>query len=184
MNKFPPLNAQMRKMPHPNVISIMVTDVDTREDRMIELEKKVNMLMKFVEERDNKIASLKNHIKSHDAAESSRPHIMKNTDKGKTVMQESQPQNSTSIPSLYVQQLQEMIANSIKAQNSGSTQTFSLNFKPYTKRIDNLRMSNAYQPSKFQQFDGNSNPKSHVAHSIETCENVVRRWNLLVKQFI
>ncbi|KAA0066364.1 ty3-gypsy retrotransposon protein [Cucumis melo var. makuwa] len=48
--------------PHPNIMSAMVTDVDTSKDRMIELKKKINMLMKVVAERDYGIASLKNHI--------------------------------------------------------------------------------------------------------------------------
>ena len=108
-------------------------------NRGVTLEKKVNMLMKAVEERDYKIASLKNHIESHYIVES---HIVKNTDKGKTFMQESQPQNWTSIASLFVQQLHKMIVNSIKTQYGGPTQTFPLYSNPYTKRIDNLRMSN------------------------------------------
>ncbi|TYK28705.1 ty3-gypsy retrotransposon protein [Cucumis melo var. makuwa] len=74
-------------------------------------------------------------------------------------MQESQPQNSTSIASLSVQQLQEMIANSIKTQYGGPAQTFSLYSKPYMKRIDNMRMPHGYQPPKFQQFDRKDNPK-------------------------
>ncbi|KAA0065417.1 ty3-gypsy retrotransposon protein [Cucumis melo var. makuwa] len=86
----------------PNIMSVMVTDVDTSEDRTAELEKKVNMLMKAVEERDFEIASLKNDIESRDAAESSHTHIIKNVNKGKAIMQESQPQNSTSIASLSV----------------------------------------------------------------------------------
>ncbi|TYK00335.1 ty3-gypsy retrotransposon protein [Cucumis melo var. makuwa] len=40
------------EVPQPNIMSVMVTDVDTSEDRMAELEKKVNMLMKAVEERN------------------------------------------------------------------------------------------------------------------------------------
>ncbi|KAA0065378.1 ty3-gypsy retrotransposon protein [Cucumis melo var. makuwa] len=47
------------EVPQPNIMSVMVTDVDTSEDRMAELEKKVNMLMKTVEERDFEIALLK-----------------------------------------------------------------------------------------------------------------------------
>ena len=74
------------------------------------------MLIKVVEERDYEIASLKNHIKSHDAAESSHTNVVKNNDKGKAVMHKSQPQNLTSIAPLSVQQLQEMIANAIKTQ--------------------------------------------------------------------
>ena len=77
-----------------------------------------------------------------------------------------------------------MIANSIKTQYVGSTQTFSLSSKSYTKRIDNLRISNGYQPPKFQQFDGKGNPKQHVAHFIETCESAGTRGDLLVKQFV
>ena len=99
-------------------------------------------------------------------------------------MQENQPQNSTLIASLYVQQLQEMIANSIKTQYGGPAQTLTLYSKPYTKRIDNLKMSNWYQPPKFQQFDGKGNPRQHVAHFIEKCETASTRGDLLVKQLV
>ena len=57
-------------------------------------------------------------------------------------------------------------------------------FKPYTKRIDNLCMSVGYQPPKFQSFDGKGNPKQHVAHFVETCNNAGTDGDLLVKQFI
>jgi len=46
-----------------------------------------------------------------------------------------------------------------------------LYIKLYTKRVDALCMSYDYQPSKFEQFDGNGNPKYHVGHFIETCNN-------------
>ncbi|TYK00182.1 ty3-gypsy retrotransposon protein [Cucumis melo var. makuwa] len=51
---------------------VIVTDVDISEDRMAEHEKKVNIIMKAVEERDYEIASLKNHIESRDAGIKSR----------------------------------------------------------------------------------------------------------------
>ncbi|KAA0054066.1 retrotransposon protein putative ty3-gypsy sub-class [Cucumis melo var. makuwa] len=70
----------------------------------------------------------------------------------------------------HKKQLQKMTANSIKTQYDGSAQTFFLYSKPYTKRIDNMRMPHGYQPLKFQQFDGKGNTKQHVAHFIETCE--------------
>ena len=56
--------------------------------------------------------------------------------------------------------------------------------KPYTKRIDNLRMPLGYQPPKFQSFDGKGIPKQHVAHFVETCNNVGTGGDLLVKQFV
>lgn len=56
--------------------------------------------------------------------------------------------------------------------------------KPYSQRIDNLRMPMGYQPPKFQQFDGKGNPKQHVAHFIETCNNAGTYGDYLVKQFV
>ncbi|KAA0051503.1 retrotransposon gag protein [Cucumis melo var. makuwa] len=64
-----------------------------------------------------------------------------------------------------------MIANSIRTQYGGPPQTTFMYSKLYTKRIDKLRMPLGYQPPKFQQFDGKGNPKQHIAHFIETCEN-------------
>ncbi|KAH7859382.1 hypothetical protein Vadar_000384 [Vaccinium darrowii] len=45
-------------------------------------------------------------------------------------------------------------------------------------------MSAGYQPSKFQQFDGKGNPKQHIFHFVETCNNVGTNGDLLVKQFV
>ncbi|KAA0056397.1 retrotransposon gag protein [Cucumis melo var. makuwa] len=41
-----------------------------------------------------------------------------------------------------------------------------------------------YQPLKFQQFDGKGNPKQHIAHFVETCENAGSRGDQLVRQFV
>ena len=86
--------------------------------------------------------------------------------------------------SLSVQQLQDMRTNSVRAQYDGSSQSMFMYSKPYTKRIDNLHMPMGYQPPKFQSFDGKGNPKQHVAHFVETCNNVSTDGNLLVKQFV
>ncbi|TYK00346.1 retrotransposon gag protein [Cucumis melo var. makuwa] len=56
--------------------------------------------------------------------------------------------------------------------------------KPYTKRINDLRMPVGYQPPKFQQFDKKDNPKQHIAHFVKTCENAGSRGDQLVKQFV
>ncbi|KAK4385817.1 hypothetical protein Sango_2705700 [Sesamum angolense] len=45
-------------------------------------------------------------------------------------------------------------------------------------------MPMGYQPSKFQQFDGKGNPKQHVAHFVETCNNAGAYGDHLVKQFV
>ena len=55
---------------------------------------------------------------------------------------------------------------------------------PYTARIDNFKMPAGYQPPKFQQFKGKGNPKQHVAHFVETCNNAGTYGDYLVKQFV
>ncbi|XP_070017644.1 uncharacterized protein [Nicotiana sylvestris] len=56
--------------------------------------------------------------------------------------------------------------------------------KPYTTRIDSLKIPAGYQPPKFQQFDGKGNPKQHIAHFVETCNNAGTYEDYLVKQFV
>ncbi|KAM2234269.1 hypothetical protein ACFXTI_012534 [Malus domestica] len=45
-------------------------------------------------------------------------------------------------------------------------------------------MPMGYQPPKFMQFDGKGNPKQHVAHFVETCNNADTEGDYLVKQFV
>jgi len=45
-------------------------------------------------------------------------------------------------------------------------------------------MPAGYQPLKFQQFNGKGNPKQHIAHFIETCNNAGTDRDLLKKQFV
>ncbi|KAA0054593.1 ty3-gypsy retrotransposon protein [Cucumis melo var. makuwa] len=168
-------SSMSKKKAHPDVMSVMMADI-TVEAAMAEMEKKINFLMKAVEERDHEITALREQMRTRETAESSQTPVVKATDKGKNVVQENQPQQqSISVASLSIQQLQDMIANSIRAQYGGSPQTTFMYFKPYTKRIDSLRMPLGYQPPKFQQFDGKGNPKQHIAHFVETCENAGSR---------
>ena len=85
--------------------------------------------------------------------------------------------------SIFVQQLQDMITNTIQAQYGGSSTSSLIYSKPYTMRIDNMRMPNGYQPPKFLQFDEKGNPRQHIAHFIKTCENEGTQGSLIVKQF-
>ncbi|KAG8380602.1 hypothetical protein BUALT_Bualt06G0032700 [Buddleja alternifolia] len=45
-------------------------------------------------------------------------------------------------------------------------------------------MPMGYQPPKLQQLDGKGNPKQHVAHFMETCNNAGTDGDLLVKQYV
>ncbi|TYJ98562.1 ty3-gypsy retrotransposon protein [Cucumis melo var. makuwa] len=183
-NNSTPASNLSDKKSHLEVVSVMMVDV-TAEATMAEIEKKINFLMKVVEEQDHEIAALKDQMKACETAESSQTPIVKATDKGKNVVQDNQPQQqSVSVASLLVWQLQDTIANSIRAQYGGPSQTSFMYSKPYTKRIHNLRMPLGYQPQKFQQFDGKGNPKQHIAHFVETCKNAGSRGDQLVRQFV
>ena len=81
-------------------------------------------------------------------------------------IEEKPGQATTLMGSLSIQQLQQMIASTIKAQYEGSSHTSMLYSKPYSKKIDILKMLRGYQPPKFMQFDGKGNPKQHVAHFV------------------
>ncbi|KAA0051584.1 retrotransposon gag protein [Cucumis melo var. makuwa] len=153
---------QVKEEAHPDVMSVMMADI-TAEAAMAEMERKINFLMKAVEERDHEITTLREQMRTRETAESSQTPVVKATNKGKNV---------------------DMIANSIRAQYGGQPQTTFMYSKPYTKRIDNLRMPLGYQPPKFQQFDEKGNPKQHIAHFVETCENAGSRGDQLVRQFI
>ena len=74
-----------------------------------------------------------------------------------------------SLGSMSVERIQSLIANAVKAQLGEKSYKIHSYAKPYTKRIDALRMPRGYQPPKFNQFDGEGNPKQHIAHFIETC---------------
>ncbi|KAL0428460.1 UNVERIFIED_CONTAM: hypothetical protein Slati_3020800 [Sesamum latifolium] len=85
---------------------------------------------------------------------------------------------------IAVDQLKEFIMGTIQNKLDGSTKLSMTYVKPYTQRIDNLKMPVGYQPPKFQQFDVEGNPKQHVAHFIEICNDVGTYRDHLVKQFV
>jgi len=89
-----------------------------------------------------------------------------------------------SLGSMSVEQIQSLIANAVKAQLGEESCKTHLYTKPYTKRIDALRMPRDYQPPKFNQFEGKGNPKQHIAHFIETCSNAGTEGDRVVKQFV
>ncbi|KAL0405449.1 UNVERIFIED_CONTAM: hypothetical protein Slati_3858800 [Sesamum latifolium] len=60
-----------------------------------------------------------------------------------------------------------------------------LEFKsPLYKRIEQLRIPENYQPSKFQQFNGHGDPRQYIVHFVETCNNAETDGDLLAKHFI
>ncbi|KAA0066578.1 ty3-gypsy retrotransposon protein [Cucumis melo var. makuwa] len=175
-------SSKSKKEARPDVMSVMMADIST-EAAMVDMERKVNFLMKVMEERDHEITALRDQMWTRETAKSSQTLVVKATDKEKNVVQENQQQQqSVSVASLSVQQLKNMIANSIKAQYRGPLQTSFMYSKSYTKRIDNLRMPLWYQPPKFQQSDEKGNLEQHITHFVETFVEICTQgmhWGLL-----
>ncbi|TYK25898.1 ty3-gypsy retrotransposon protein [Cucumis melo var. makuwa] len=114
--------SKSKKEAHPNVMSIMIADIMV-EAAMTEMERNINLLMKVVEERNHEISALRDQMRTCETAESNKTSIFKADDKEKAVLQENQMQQSISVASLSVQQLQDMIKSSIKVQYGGPQQT-------------------------------------------------------------
>jgi hypothetical protein len=162
----------------------MMIETAVVDERIVAMERAISKLTKTVEEKDLQIATLMNKLEVHNHGESSNSPVHQHTPQDGHKRVEDQHTNSTSITSLSVQQLHDMITNTIRAQYGGAPQNTLMYSKPYTKRIDSLRMPPGYQPPKFQQFDGKGNSKQHVAHFVETCNNAGTDGDLLTKQFV
>ena len=85
---------------------------------------------------------------------------------------------------MSIQQIQNLIADVVKAHLEGGSRRTRHYSMPYTKGINALRMPQGFQPPNFHQFDGNGNPKQQIVYLIETCNNVDACGDLLVKQFV
>jgi len=79
--------------------------------------------------------------------------------------------NDGSSKVMIIEQIQDSIANAVKAQLGRDAQKTHLYTKPYAKRVDVLCMLCGYQQLKFQLFDRKGNPKQHFVHFIKTCNN-------------
>ena len=171
-------------------MSAMMTETTTIDEKIAKMGRAIAKLTKTVEEKDLQIATLMNKLEVQNRGESSngqsqtQQHMLQGARTSSPKKADNHYGSSTFIASLSVQQLQDMIANTIRAQYGGAPQSSLMYSKPYTKRFDNLRMPAGYQPPKFQQFDGKGNSKQHISHFIKTCNNVGTEGDLLVKQFV
>ncbi|KAK4383244.1 hypothetical protein Sango_2795600 [Sesamum angolense] len=147
-----------------NLAPVMVTNATTMEEQLTSLTRTIKGLTKHIQEQDAQIARLINKADNVDVS-----HII-----GKQV--EAHEEVEAPANQHYAEKDKSKIEGSSK-----SSLTYS---KPYTPRIDGLKMRIGYQPPKFQQFDGKGNPKQHVAHFVETCNNAGTYGDHLVKKFV
>ncbi|KAK4406236.1 hypothetical protein Sango_0630100 [Sesamum angolense] len=157
-NKSPP--SSPRSVSSYSVAPVMVTNATTIEEQLASLTRAIKGLTNHVQEQDAQIARLINKTDNVDAS-----HAM-----GKQVEAHDK--------------LKEFIEGTIKSKIEGSSKSSLTYSKPYTPRIDSLKMPMGYQPPKFQQFDGKGNPKQHMTHFVETCNNAGTYGDHLVKRFV
>ncbi|KAL0444071.1 UNVERIFIED_CONTAM: hypothetical protein Slati_2129800 [Sesamum latifolium] len=174
-----------------NVVPVMVTNATTIDEQLASLIRAIEGLTKHVQEQDAQITTLINkadnvdaihilgkQVKARDEAKVSTKQRYTETDKSAKEFQIS------SDGLILVDQLKEFIEGTIRSKIVGSSKSSLTYSKPYTPSIDSLKMSMGYQPPKFQQFDGKGNPKQHMAHFIETCNNSGTYGDHLVKQYV
>ncbi|CAH9125410.1 unnamed protein product [Cuscuta epithymum] len=166
------------------VMPTMTTSTTSMEEQIAHLTKVIEGMSMFMQTQDQKLNDLNNkveilkgesshtHEKDPEMHEENDPH---QEDSGKNI--------STSGGMIPIDQLKDFIMGTIKEKIEGSKSTYSY-VKPYTQRIENLKMPIGYQPPKFVQFDGKGNPRQHVAHFVETCNNAGTSGDHLVKQFV
>ncbi|KAM1954133.1 hypothetical protein ACFX16_023838 [Malus domestica] len=174
------------------VAQVMTIGVTSIEEQLAQMNEAIARLTQIVEEKNLQIAALVSRLEPQDgenpnpeddllkrgAGEEDEPPVER-------IDVKPEPDQAAALMgSLSIQQLQEMITNTIKAQYEGSSNTSGLYLKPYSKKIDALRMPRGYQPPKFMQFDGKGNPKQHIAHFVETCNNAGTKRDYLAKQFV
>ncbi|XP_051114534.1 uncharacterized protein LOC127240108 [Andrographis paniculata] len=168
----------------------MTTNASNIEDQLVALAKVVEGISQHMLQQDNVIAKLlakldKPKPTSHNAPEA-QDEAEASTDQrhGKEKMVGPMPFQTSSDSFIHLSQLDEYIKGALKREFEGSSKPKNIYAKPYTSRIDTLKMPLGYQPPKFQQFDGKGKPKQHVAHFMETCNNGGTYGDLLVNQFV
>ncbi|KAL0288039.1 UNVERIFIED_CONTAM: hypothetical protein Scaly_2745600 [Sesamum calycinum] len=174
-----------------NVAPVMVINATTIEEQLADLTRAIEGLMKHVQEQDAQIARLINKADNIDASHITGKQVEAH-DEVETPIKQHYTENDKSTKEIQissdglipVDQLKEFIEETFKSNIEGSSRSSFTYSKPYTPRIDSLKMPKGYQPPKFQQFDGKGNPKQHVAHFVETCNNAGTYGDHLVKQFV
>lgn len=143
-------------------MQFMATGTNSIEEQLAQMNEAITMLTRTVEEKKMQIVTLLSKLESHNDKEVN-PDPKKNDNPLNEESVEEEPihenKADTSMGSLSIKQLQDMITNKIKAQYAGTSQDTLMYSKPYTRQIDYLQMPVGYQPPKFLQFDKKGNLK-------------------------
>ncbi|KAL0300472.1 UNVERIFIED_CONTAM: hypothetical protein Scaly_3045300 [Sesamum calycinum] len=142
-----------------NVAPVMIANATTIKEQLANLTRAIEGLTKHIQEQDAQIARLINkadnvvasyvmgkQVEAHDEVEA--PAKQHYTEKDKSA-KELQISSDGLIP---VDQLKEFIEGTIKNKIDGSSRSSLTYSKPYTPRIDSLKIPMGYQPPKFSNL--------------------------------
>ncbi|KAL0451914.1 UNVERIFIED_CONTAM: hypothetical protein Slati_1169500 [Sesamum latifolium] len=150
------------KSTHFAILPAMMTDAAAMKEQLAQMVQAIANLQKIIEDKDLQIAQLtsnQEHTNVEEPHDSHKHASFSNYVENEKQVDKSPPthdsvQKSThskmSIATLSVQQLQEMIINTIKIHYVGTTQSSPAYSKSYTKRIDALKMPMGYQPPELR----------------------------------
>ncbi|KAL0391527.1 UNVERIFIED_CONTAM: hypothetical protein Slati_4537800 [Sesamum latifolium] len=156
----------------------MIVQTTSLEERVASLRAAVGDLLKHVQACDDQLNKLHEKFQSTPALnefEEQDFSVARNTSKGIPV---------SNYGFVSVEHVKNTVNEAIEKIYETRVQAFKSYVKPYTKRIEQLKMAENYQPPKFQQFNDHGDPRQHIAHFVETCNNVGTDGDLLVKQFV
>ncbi|KAM2473137.1 hypothetical protein PS1_006000 [Malus domestica] len=149
------------------VAQVMTIGVTSIEEQLAQMNEAIARLTQIVEEKDLQIAALISQLEPQDGE---NPNLEDEPTMERIDVKPEPDQVAALMGSLSIQQLQEMITNTIKAQYEMSSNTSSLYSKTYSKKIDALRMPKGYQSPKFMQFDRKGNPKQPTLLKLATTQ--------------
>ena len=173
------------------IMPVMVTKAINLDEQLADMKATLDRLSKENAKKDaqikrqsKQIADLTKKLGKRTYKAFNKCLSSEDSDKDSNHNKESDDEPNPKNDSMSIEQIQNLIADAVKTHLQGGSHRTHRYSKPYTKRIDALRMPQGFQPPKFHQFDGKGNPKQHIAHFIETCNNAGTSGDLLVKQFV
>ncbi|WMV33680.1 hypothetical protein MTR67_027065 [Solanum verrucosum] len=159
----------------------------TIEEQLASLTKTIEGLTKCVHEQDAKLLKLTNKMDNmieRRSCQTLKLHKIQD-ERESCIKQTNINEIHLSAEGLIpIDQLKDFIIEVLEDKFESSSKFSPTYAKPCTQRIDNLQMPKGYQPPKLQQFDGKGNPKQHITHFIETCNDAGTYGDYLIKEFV
>ena len=145
------------------VMPVMVTEAANIKEQLASMKATLDRLSKESAEKDAQIKCQKEHIaqlmkklEKKSSEFSNKGSSDEDTDKESNHDEDSDEERAVKrdsvLGSMSAEQIQSLIANAVEAQLGEGSRKTNLYTKPYTKRIDLLRMPHGYQPPKMQSI--------------------------------